>query len=59
MTTLQFGYRDTKTSNLAIPGGGMQSDASTRVRWQVRPAWSDDAFVQYERLFLPVLKSTA
>ena len=58
-TSLQFGYRDTKMSNLQLPGGGTQSDASTRLRWQVRPAWSVDAFVQYERWFLPVLKPTA
>ena len=59
VTSLQFGYRDTKVSNLQLPGGGTQSDASTRLRWQVRPAWSVDAFVQYERWFLPVLKPTA
>jgi hypothetical protein len=55
-TSLQFGYRDTKASNLFLPGGGTQSDASTRLLWQVRPNWSVDAFVQYERWFIPALK---
>jgi Capsule assembly protein Wzi/PAP2 superfamily len=58
-TSLQFGYRDTKASKVFVPGGGTQSDASTRLQWQVRPSWSVDAFVQYERWFLPVLKPTA
>lgn len=58
-TSLQVGYRDTKVANGFLPGGGTQSDASTRVRWQVRPNWSVDAFVQYERWFIPVLRATA
>ena len=65
-TSLQFGYRDTKTSKLSpvtgqgfLPGGGTQSDAMTRLRWEVRPDWSVDAFVQYERWFIPVLHPTA
>ena len=66
-TSLQFGYRDTKlsafsdpaTGTFFLPGGGTQSDASTRLLWQVRPNWSVDAFVQYERWFIPALRSTA
>jgi Capsule assembly protein Wzi/PAP2 superfamily len=58
-TSLQFGYRDTKASKVFVPGGGTQSDASTRLQWQIRPSWSVDAFVQYERWFIPVLKPTA
>ncbi len=58
-TSLQISYRDTKASNVFIPGGGTQSDASTRLLWQVRPNWSVDAFVQYERWFIPELRSTA
>jgi membrane-associated phospholipid phosphatase len=58
-TSLQFGYRDTKTANGFLPGGGTQSDGSVRLRWQVRPDWSVDTFVQYERWFIPVLHPTA
>lgn len=59
-TTLQLSYRDTKLSALFVkPGGGTQSDASTRLRWQVRPNWGLDAWVQYERWLIPVLHPTA
>jgi hypothetical protein len=58
-TSLQLGYRDTKASNVFLPGGGTQSDASTRFLWQVRPDWSVNAFVQYERWFIPALLPTA
>ena len=58
-TTLQFGYRDTKVANGFLPGGGTQSDASTRLHWQIRPNWSADGFVQYERWLIPVLRPTA
>jgi hypothetical protein len=58
-TSLQFIYRDTKTSKAFIPGGGTQSDAATRFLWQARPHWSVDAFVQYERWFIPELRPTA
>lgn len=57
--SLQVGYRDTKTSSNFLPGGGTQSDASVRLLWQVRPSWSVNAFVQYERWFIPVLRPTA
>src|SRR5262249_48070935 len=58
-TSLQFSYRDTKASSQFIPGGGTQSDASTRLLWQVRPNWSVDGFVQYERWLIPFLRPTA
>ncbi|HLW53659.1 MAG TPA: capsule assembly Wzi family protein [Candidatus Angelobacter sp.] len=63
-TSLQFGYRDTKLSKAVLsgglaPGGGTQSDGSTRLRWQVRPDWNLDAIVQYERWFIPALHPTA
>jgi hypothetical protein len=67
VTSLQFSYRDTKASAIQnpitgamwLPGGGTQSDASGRFRWQVRRDWSVDAFVQYERWLIPVLQPTA
>jgi hypothetical protein len=58
-TSLELGYRDTKASKFFIPGGGTQSDASTRFLWQIRPNWSVDAFVQYERWFIPALRPIA
>jgi len=66
-TTLQFSYRDTKTSagvgadSIAVflPGGGTQSDGGARLRWQVGPQWNVDALVQYERWFIPALHPTA
>jgi Capsule assembly protein Wzi len=64
-TSLQLGYRDTKASSIflrsgpGVPGGGTQSDAGTRFLWQVRPNWSVDAFVQYERWLIPILRPTA
>jgi hypothetical protein len=66
-TSLQLSYRDTKASAIQdaktgamwLPGGGTQSDASTRLLWRVRPNWSVNAFVQYERWFIPVLRPTA
>jgi hypothetical protein len=67
VTSLQLSYRDTKASAIQnpiagamwLPGGGTQSDASGRFQWQVRRNWSVDAFVQYERWLVPVLKTTA
>jgi hypothetical protein len=64
-TSLQFSYRDTKASSLFLssgagtPRGGTQSDASARLLWQVRRNWSVNAFVQYERWFIPILHPTA
>jgi membrane-associated phospholipid phosphatase len=59
MTSLQLIYRDTKASALFVPGGGTQSDGAARVRWQVRPNWSVDTLLQYERWLIPVLHPTA
>jgi hypothetical protein len=56
-TSLQFAYRDTKVANGFLPQGGTQSDASTRLRWQVRPQWSVDSTVQYERWLIPDLRT--
>jgi len=57
-TNLQFSVRDVKTSSLFISGGGTQSDASARLLWRVRPGWSVDALVQYERWLIPALRPT-
>jgi len=55
VTSLQFSYRQVKASSKFLPGGGTQNDASIRFRWQARPEWSVDAFVQYERWLVPAL----
>jgi membrane-associated phospholipid phosphatase len=64
VTSIQVGYRDTKIGSRFLtdgvtPGGGTQSDASGRIRWQVRPDLIVDAFVQYERWFIQALHPTA
>jgi membrane-associated phospholipid phosphatase len=65
LTTLQLIYRDTKASSLFLrfpgggPSGGTQSDGAARLRWQVRPNWSVDTLLQYERWLIPVLRPTA
>jgi membrane-associated phospholipid phosphatase len=65
VTSIQVGYRQTKIGNAFLnnlsgaEAGGTQSDASTRFRWQVRPQWTIDALVQYERWFIPILNPTA
>lgn len=56
-TSLQVAYRDTKIANGFLPGGGTQSDASTRLVWQVRPQWSVDSIVQYERWLIPSVRT--
>jgi membrane-associated phospholipid phosphatase len=55
-TSIQLSYREVKASSLFLPGGGTQSDASTHLRWRVRPDLDLDAFLQYERWFIPSLR---
>jgi hypothetical protein len=55
-SSLQFSYREIKTSSIALPGGGTQNDASTRFLWQFRRQWSAETFVQYERWLIPSLR---
>ena len=56
LTTLQFSFRQVKTAtNIGFPGGGTQTDGYSRLAWQVRPDVRLDAFVQYERYFIPVV----
>jgi hypothetical protein len=59
VTDVSVSYRQIKASSLSVPGGGTQNDASARFRWQVRPNVMADAFVQYERYFIPVVKPGA
>jgi hypothetical protein len=58
-TDVAVSFREVKASIHELPGGGTQSDAFTRFRWQVRPNLMVDAFVQYERWVIPVVKPGA
>jgi hypothetical protein len=66
--TLEFSYRQIKTGNAFFLGcgtttspacGGTQSDVFTRLAWRVRPEWTVDSTVQYERWLIPSLRPTA
>ena len=58
-TTLQFLFEQRKISSLFLPGGGTQTDFSSRLRWQVRPQWGVQAGVQGERWLIPSLATGA
>jgi len=58
-TSIQLSYRDVKASSSFLPGGGTQSDASMHLLWRVHRNLQVDAFVQYERWLIPILKPTA
>src|SRR6266481_2630241 len=58
-TTLQFSYRQVKTGNGFLPGGGTQTDGICRFDWRVNPKWSVGSFVQYERWLIPSLNLSA
>ncbi len=57
--SLVLSFRQLKTSNLFLPGGGTQTDASVRFQWQVRPDLLVNAFVQGERWLIPVLSQNS
>jgi hypothetical protein len=48
-------YRQIKSGPNFLPGGGTQTDASANAEWQLRPGWQLNAFLQFERYFLPIL----
>jgi hypothetical protein len=56
VSDLGLSYREIKTSNVSVPGGGTQNDGSARLRWCVRPDLVADAFVQYERWLMPFVR---
>src|SRR5581483_3011287 len=53
--TITGSWRQTKSGNDFLPGGGTQTDLSLAVQWQIRPEWLLNGFVQYERFSIPVL----
>ena len=56
---LVLSFRQLKTSNVFLPGGGTQTDASVRFEWQLRPDLLLDTFVQGERWLIPVLSQNS
>lgn len=56
--TMTLGFRQLKASNLFLPGGGTQTDASIRMQWRVHAGVTVAAFVQHERWLIPVLRLT-
>lgn len=52
---LTLSFRQTKTGNLFLPGGGTQTDISANGQWLLRPDVVASAFVQFERYFIPAL----
>ena len=48
-------FRQTKIGGRFLPGGGTQTDVGLNLEWRVRPELLTNAFVQYERYFVPVL----
>ena len=53
--SLEAGYRQSKTGNNFLPGGGTQSDATLKAEWGLRRDWHASAFLQYERFDIPVI----
>jgi hypothetical protein len=52
---LEGTYRQIKTGNNFLPGGGTQSDGIVTAQWGLNSEWLIVATAQYERYFLPVL----
>jgi hypothetical protein len=46
-------FRQTKTGNMFLPGGGTQSDISLAGQWRIRPDVIAAPSVQFERYFIP------
>jgi len=50
-------YRQIKTGDRFLPGGGTQTDGIISAQWSVTPEWRIVTSAQYERYFVPVLGS--
>jgi hypothetical protein len=57
--TLTLTFRQLKASNAFLPGGGTQTDADARVKWQIAPRLMVDALVQHERYLVPIVNRAA
>jgi hypothetical protein len=54
-STIQFGYRNSKTAKDFIPQGGTQNDYSLKAKLRLRPEWEVSSYLQYERWNFPIL----
>jgi membrane-associated phospholipid phosphatase len=54
-SSIQVSYRNSKISNLFIPGGGTQTDFSAGARLRIRNDWELLTNLQYEQWTVPVL----
>ena len=52
---LEGQYRQIKTGNGFLPGGGTQTDGSVSAQWGLTSEWLIAATTQYERYFVPIL----
>jgi hypothetical protein len=57
--SLVLSFRQLKASNVFLPGGGTQTDASVRFQWQVSSHLMVNTFIQQERWLIPVLRPSA
>src|SRR6185437_14911487 len=57
--TLTFTFRQLKSSNRFLPGGGTQTDAGARFQWQITPGVLIGAVIQHERYLIPIVRATA
>jgi hypothetical protein len=48
-------YRQIKTGDRFLPGGGTQTDGTISAQWGLNQEWQIVTSVQYERYFVPVL----
>jgi hypothetical protein len=52
---LEVGFRRLKVSANFLPGGATQSDGSLRSSFMLGRDWHADAFLQYEKFYVPLL----
>jgi len=57
--TVTITFRQLKTSNRFLPGGGTQTDAGLRLKWQLNPSMIVDASIQHERYLIPIVTPSA
>src|SRR6185437_4762385 len=56
---LVLNFRQLKSSNQFLPGGGTQTDTSMRFRWRPIRTTEFDTLIQYERFLIPIVNTAA
>ncbi|MGB9118999.1 MAG: capsule assembly Wzi family protein [Candidatus Angelobacter sp.] len=56
---LVFSFRELKASNVFLPGGGTETDASVRFEWKLRSSLLINTLVQGERWLIPILRQNS